>query len=172
MDRSRRYAELGDTSSSGERIGAADLTAVRRRTLAWLSCEAVGVAQRALDTATEHAKNRQAFGRPIGTFQAVSHQIADVFTQVELARSLAHWAAWAVDADDERVDLACAAAKSAASEAAVFACERAIQVLGGIGFTWEHYLQRFYKRAQWIESFEGYPAKHRAAIADAILTPT
>lgn len=162
MDRSRRYAEL----SGG---GGTALPRVRRRALAWLACEAVGVAQRALDTATEHAKERKAFDRPIGTFQAVSHQIADVFTQVELARSLAYWAAWAVDADDERVDLACAAAKSAASEAAVFACERAIQVLGGIGFTWEHFLHRYYKRAQWIDSYEGYGATHRAVIAAALL---
>jgi alkylation response protein AidB-like acyl-CoA dehydrogenase len=169
MDRSRRYAELADGTGKGERIADADLPAVRRRALAWLSCEAVGVAQRALEAATEHAKERKAFDRPIGTFQAVSHQVADVFTQVELARSLAYWAAWAVDADDERVDLACAAAKSAAAEAAVFACERAIQVHGGIGFTWEHYLHRFYKRAQWIDSFEGYAATHRATIADALL---
>jgi alkylation response protein AidB-like acyl-CoA dehydrogenase len=171
MDHSRRYAELTLDNASARRVSGPEVFAtVRRRALAFLACEAVGVAQRALETATEHAKNRQAFDRPIGTFQAVSHQIADVFTQVELARSLAYWAAWAVDAEDERADLACAAAKSAAAEAAVFACERAIQVLGGIGFTWEHYLHRYYKRAQWIDSYEGYAAKHRADIASALLT--
>ncbi|MFL6238864.1 MAG: acyl-CoA dehydrogenase family protein [Actinomycetes bacterium] len=170
MDHSRRYGELALENASGNRVADESvLPSVRRRALAWLACEAVGVAQRALDTATEHAKERKAFDRPIGTFQAVSHQIADVFTQVELARSLAYWAAWAVDVDDERADLAVAAAKSAAAEAAVFACERAIQVLGGIGFTWEHFLHRYYKRAQWIDSFEGYAAQHRAAIADAVL---
>jgi alkylation response protein AidB-like acyl-CoA dehydrogenase len=170
MDHSRRYGEVALDNAAAERVGDHQaLTAVRRRALAWLACEAVGIAQKALDTATEHAKERKAFDRPIGTFQAVSHQIADVFTQVELARSLAYWAAWAVDADDERADLAVAAAKSAAAEAAVFACERAIQVLGGIGFTWEHFLHRYYKRAQWIDSFEGFAAKHRAAIADSIL---
>jgi alkylation response protein AidB-like acyl-CoA dehydrogenase len=170
MDRSRRYAELQLDNAPAQRLGDVDaLNEVRRRVLAYLACEAVGVAQRALETATEHAKNRQAFDRPIGTFQAVSHQIADVFTQVELARSLAYWAAWAVDAGDERADLAVAAAKSAAAEAAVFACERAIQVLGGIGFTWEHFLHRYYKRAQWIDSFEGYAAKHRGTIADSVL---
>ena len=171
MDHSRRYAELSLGNAAARRVAGTDVLAtVRRRALALLACEAVGVAQRALETATEHAKNRQAFDRPIGTFQAVSHQIADVFTQVELARSLAYWAAWAVDADDERADLACAAAKSAAAEAAVFACERAIQVLGGIGFTWEHYLHRYYKRAQWIDSYEGYAAKHRADIAMTVLS--
>jgi alkylation response protein AidB-like acyl-CoA dehydrogenase len=170
MDHSRRYAELTLDNAPAQRVAGPEvLSSVRRRALALLACEAVGVAQRALETATEHAKTRQAFDRPIGTFQAVSHQIADVFTQVELARSLAYWAAWAVDADDDRADLACAAAKSAAAEAAVFACERAIQVLGGIGFTWEHYLHRYYKRAQWIDSYEGYAAKHRATIANAIL---
>jgi len=62
-----------------------------------------------------------------------------------------------------------AAAKSAATEGAVFACENAIQVHGGIGFTWEHVLHRFYKRAQWLEAFEGYGRDHRAAIAAAVL---
>jgi alkylation response protein AidB-like acyl-CoA dehydrogenase len=172
MDHSRRYAELRLEGATGRRVADADvLPAVRRRALALLACEAVGIAQRALETATEHAKTRQAFGRPIGTFQAVSHQVADAFTAVELARSLAYWAAWAVDADDERADLAAAAAKSAATEAAVFACERAIQVLGGIGFTWEHFLHRFYKRAQWADAFEGYGAKHRADIAASVLAP-
>ena len=166
MDRSRRYAELVLDGAPGRRVGDGEtLATARRRALALLACEAVGVAQRALDTATEHAKTREAFSRPIGTFQAVSHQVADMFTAVQLARSLAYWAAWAVDADDERADLAVAAAKSAAAEAAVFACEHAIQVLGGVGFTWEHFLHRFYKRAQWIDAFEGYAAKHRADIA-------
>ena len=148
---------------------AASRTVLFTRALALLACEAVGIAQRALDTATEHAKSREAFGRPIGTFQAVSHQIADVYAATQLARSLAYWAAWAVDADDERADLAVAAAKSACADAAVTACEHAIQVLGGVGFTWEHYLHRFYKRAQWIDAFEGYGGVHRAAIATAII---
>jgi alkylation response protein AidB-like acyl-CoA dehydrogenase len=166
MDRSRRYGELVLDGAPGRKVAGGDvLVDTRRRALALLACEAVGIGQRALDTATEHAKTREAFSRPIGTFQAVSHKIADVFTSVQLARSLAYWAAWAVDADDERVDLAVAAAKSSAAEAAVLACEHAIQVMGGVGFTWEHFLHRFYKRAQWIDGYEGFGGAHRAAIA-------
>ena len=169
-DRTRRLSELVLDRAPGRRLGGGDaLAAARRRALALLACEAVGIAQRALVTAAEHAKTREAFGRPIGTFQAVSHQIADVYTATQLARSLAYWAAWAVDAGDERAELAVAAAKSACADAAVLACEHAIQVLGGVGFTWEHFLHRFYKRAQWIDAFEGYGGVHRAAIATAIL---
>jgi alkylation response protein AidB-like acyl-CoA dehydrogenase len=164
MDHSRRYAELTLDGAPGRRVDGS-LPETRRRALALLACEAVGVGQRALDTAAEHAKTREAFSRPIGTFQAVSHKVADMFTAVQLARSLAYWAAWAVDVDDERADLAVAAAKTAAAEAAVGACESAIQVMGGVGFTWEHFLHRFYKRAQWIDSFEGFGSTHRAAIA-------
>jgi alkylation response protein AidB-like acyl-CoA dehydrogenase len=170
MDRTRRYAELVLDGAPARRLGGGEtLNTARRHALALLACEAVGIAQRALDTAAEHAKTREAFSRPIGTFQAISHQIADVYTATQLARSLAYWAAWAVDAADERADLAVAAAKSSAAEAAVMASEHAIQVLGGVGFTWEHFLHRFYKRAQWIDAFEGYGAVHRAAIAAAIL---
>ncbi|MDX6285991.1 MAG: hypothetical protein QOG53_1476 [Frankiales bacterium] len=172
MDRTRRLSELVLDGAPSRRLASGEaLVTARRRALALLACEAVGIAQRALDTASEHAKTREAFGRPIGTFQAVSHQIADVFAATQLARSLAYWAAWAVDADDDRADLAVAAAKSSCADAAVMACEHAIQVLGGVGFTWEHFLHRFYKRAQWIDAFEGYGATHRAAIATAIIDP-
>lgn len=141
----------------------------RARAFAALAVEAVGVAGKALDLAVEHAKTREQFGRPIGTFQAVSHQIADVYVRTELARSLAYWAAWCVAVGDGQAPLAACAAKAYAAEAAVAACERSIQVHGGIGFTWEHPLHRYYKRALWIEAFGGYPAEQRAEIARALL---
>jgi alkylation response protein AidB-like acyl-CoA dehydrogenase len=170
MDHSRRLAELSLDGAPARQVATGDaLPVVRLRSLALLACECVGIAQRALDTAAEHAKQREAFGRPIGTFEAVSHKVADVFTATELARSLAYWAAWAVDAGDDKADLACAAAKSAAAEAAVLACEHAIQVLGGVGFTWEHFLHRFYKRAQWADAYEGFGSVHRATIAAALI---
>ena len=111
------------------------------------AAEALGVAQRALDLGVEHAKTREQFGKPIGTYQAVSHPLAQTYTDVELARSLVYWAAWCVAEDDNRAPIAAAAAKAFATEAAVAACERSIQVHGGIGFTWEHPLHRFYKSA-------------------------
>ena len=137
--------------------------------LASLALEAVGIAQKALDLGVEYAKEREQFGRKIGVYQAVSHQLADTYVETELARSLAYWAAWCVDNDPDQAAVAVAAAKAAASEAAVAACERAIQVHGGIGFTWEHPLHLYYKRAQWIESFEGFGATHRATVAASLL---
>ncbi|MDQ3983373.1 MAG: acyl-CoA dehydrogenase, partial [Actinomycetota bacterium] len=112
---------------------------------------------------------RKQFDKPIGSFQAVSHQVADAYMAVELARSLAYWAAWCVDEGDSQAPAAVAAAKSSAGEAAVTACEKAIQVHGGVGFTWEHVLHRYYKRAQWIATFEGAGARHREAVAATLL---
>ena len=133
------------------------------------AAEALGLAQRALDLGVEHAKTRTQFGKPIGTYQAVSHQLADTYTDVELARSLAYWAAWSVAENDEQVDLATAAAKSQSSEAAVLACEKSIQAHGGIGFTWEHPLHRYYKRALWLEGALGYGREQRAKIAQSLM---
>jgi alkylation response protein AidB-like acyl-CoA dehydrogenase len=133
------------------------------------AAEALGVAQRALDLGVEHAKTREQFGKPIGTYQAVSHPLAQTYTDVELSRSLVYWAAWCVAEEDERAPLAAAAAKAFATEAAVVACERSIQVHGGIGFTWEHPLHRFYKRAIWLEGFGMRPADLRLEVADALL---
>lgn len=170
-DRTRRLGELRLDGTPARRLEAepSRLADGRRLALALAACEAVGVAQRALDLAAEHTKTRQQFGRVIGTYQGVSHKVADIYVAVQLARSLAYWAAWSVSEGDGQQDTAAAAAKSAAAEAAVFACENAIQVHGGIGFTWEHVLHRFYKRAQWLEAFEGFGRVHRAAVADAVL---
>jgi alkylation response protein AidB-like acyl-CoA dehydrogenase len=154
---------LGRVRSSGGGLGP--------RGLAALACEAVGVAQRALEWGIEQARTREQFGKPIGVYQAVSHSLADSYVEIELGRSLAYWAAWAVAEGDEQAPLAAAAAKAQATEAAVAACERSIQVHGGIGFTWEHPLHRWYKRALWLEAFGGRPAEHRAAVAAAVLGP-
>jgi alkylation response protein AidB-like acyl-CoA dehydrogenase len=146
-----------------------DGTAESPRLRAAIAAEAVGVAQRALELGIEHAKTRRQFGKPIGQYQAVSHQLADTYTDVELSRSLAYWAAWCVAEDDGQAPVAAAAAKAFATEAAVAACERSIQVHGGIGFTWEHPLHRYYKRALWLEGYGARPAQLRLEVADAIL---
>jgi alkylation response protein AidB-like acyl-CoA dehydrogenase len=145
--------------------GASDLP----RSRAAMACEAVGVAQRALDLGIEHARTREQFGRPIGVYQAVSHALADTYADVELARSLAYWAAWCVAEGDEQAPAASAAAKAFATEAAVAACERSIQVHGGTGFTWEHPLHRFYKRALWLQGFGETPSELRAHVAELVL---
>ena len=134
-----------------------------------MAAECVGIAQRVLELGVQHAKTREQFGKPIGVYQAVSHQLADTYADVELARSLVYWAAWCVAEDDENAPVAAAAAKSFAAEAAVAACERSIQVHGGTGFTWEHPLHRFYKRALWLEGFGSRPSELRLEVADAVL---
>jgi alkylation response protein AidB-like acyl-CoA dehydrogenase len=141
----------------------------RPRLHAACALEAVGVGARALELGVEHARTREQFGRPVGVFQAVSHPLATTYVEIETARSVALWAAWCVAEGDPQAPLAAHAAKAKATEAAVAACERSIQVHGGIGFTWEHVLHRLYKRALWLESFGGRPSAHRAAVAAAIL---
>jgi alkylation response protein AidB-like acyl-CoA dehydrogenase len=139
------------------------------RARAAMAAEAVGIAQRVLELGIELASTRVQFGKPIGVYQAVSHQLANTYADVELARSLAYWAAWCVAEDDEQAPVAAAAAKAFAAEAAVAACERSIQVHGGTGFTWEHPLHRFYKRALWLEGLGSRPAELRLEVADAVL---
>lgn len=134
-----------------------------------MAAEAVGIAQRVLELGIEHATTRKQFGKPIGVYQAVSHQLANTYADVELARSLVYWAAWCVAEEDEQAPVAAAAAKAFAAEAAVAACERSIQVHGGTGFTWEHPLHRFYKRALWLEGLGSRPSELRGEVADAVL---
>jgi alkylation response protein AidB-like acyl-CoA dehydrogenase len=134
-----------------------------------MAAEAVGIAQRALDLGIEHAKTREQFGKPIGVYQAISHALANTYGDVELARSLAYWASWCVAEGDDQAAVAAAAAKAFATDAAVTACERSIQIHGGTGFTWEHPLHRFYKRSLWLQGFGGRPAELRAEVADAVL---
>jgi alkylation response protein AidB-like acyl-CoA dehydrogenase len=142
---------------------------LRDRALAALAAEAIGAGSRALELALEHARMRQQFGRPIGAFQAVAHELASAFAQIETARSLVYWAGWAVAERAPEASTAAAAAKSRAADAAVFACERAIQVHGGIGFTWEHPLHRFYKRALAIRAYVESADDLRARVAASIL---
>lgn len=155
---------------AGERLASSEaLPALRSRSLAALALEACGAGRRALELAVAYASEREQFGRAIGVYQAVSHPLADAYTQLELARSLALWAAWCVATGDAQAPQAAAAAKSLAAEAAVFACERAIQTHGGTGFTWEHPLHRYYKRALGIQSWEATGAQLRAELASHLL---
>jgi alkylation response protein AidB-like acyl-CoA dehydrogenase len=161
---------LGRLVSDRHKVGSsADPEPVRLRLFAGLAAEAVGVAAKALELAVEYVKEREQFGKKIGIYQAVSHPLADTYVETELARSLAYWAAWALAAEDESAATAVASAKSFCAETAVRACERSIQVHGGIGFTWEHPLHRYYKRAQWIDAFGGHAARQRERVAATLL---
>jgi alkylation response protein AidB-like acyl-CoA dehydrogenase len=166
LERAVLFEEAGRANRGDEFF---DSAAPEDEQLATVALEAAGIAQHALELAVEHAKTRAQFGRPIGVYQAVSHPLATTYVESELARSLAYWAAWCVAERDEQLPVAAAAAKSFAGDVAVAACERAIQVLGGIGFTWEHPLHTYYKRALWIQAHGGYPREQRAKVAAWLL---
>ena len=131
-----------------------------------LAAELVGVAQRALDTAVDYAKEREQFGRPIGAYQAVSHRLADMLWEVEEARSLTYYAAWCADADPDALPLAAHMAKARASDAANVVTHNAIQTFGGIGFTWEHDIHFFLKRARVSAQLLGTARQHRERVAE------
>jgi alkylation response protein AidB-like acyl-CoA dehydrogenase len=169
MDETRALGRLEKVADSNHVSDSGSFEGVRLRLLAALALEAVGVAQKALELGVDYVSQREQFGKRIGTYQAVSHPLADTYVETELARSLAYWAAWCVAEEDERAAVAVASAKSFCAETAVAACERSIQVHGGIGFTWEHVLHRYYKRAQWIDAFGGHAARQREVVAAHLL---
>jgi alkylation response protein AidB-like acyl-CoA dehydrogenase len=155
---------------AGARLADATVLAgIQTRALAALALETCGAARLALELALEYAASREQFGKRVGTYQAVSHPLADAYTQLELSRSLALWAAWCVATGDPQARIAAAAAKAYAADAAVRVCETAIQVHGGIGFTWEHVLHRLYKRALGSQSFAASGTRLRAEVAAALL---
>ncbi|MGH8902162.1 MAG: acyl-CoA dehydrogenase family protein [Egibacteraceae bacterium] len=146
--------------------GNAALAAARMHGAAALAHELVGVAQTCLDMAVTHAKTREQFGRPIGAYQAVSHRCTDMFVALESARSHAYYAGWAVQEGARDAALAASQAKAAASDAAVACAQGAIQVHGGIGFTWEHDLHLYLRRARSGAALLGTASDHRRRIAD------
>jgi alkylation response protein AidB-like acyl-CoA dehydrogenase len=133
-----------------------------------ISAELCGVSWRAMEMSVEHARTRQQFGRPIGTYQAVSHRCADMLVQLESARSLTYSAAWAIDSGDPQAALAASMAKAYTSDAARSITASAIQVLGGIGFTWEHDAHLLFRRAKWGEVVLGDARFHRERVAQLL----
>ena len=134
-----------------------------------LSAEMVGGMQWVLDVTVEYAKTRQQFGRPIGSFQAIQHQCADMLLMTESARSAVYYAAWAVSEDTPRSSTAVSIAKAYCSDAFREVSNRGIQIHGGIGFTWEHDLHLYYKRSKASEVMFGDATFHRERIARAVV---
>jgi alkylation response protein AidB-like acyl-CoA dehydrogenase len=131
-----------------------------------LAAESVGIGQRALEMAVAYAKDRKQFGRPIGSYQAVSHRCAQMLLEVEGARSLCYWAGWALDHEPETALKAASMAKAYASDAGYRVTASALQVHGGIGFTWEHDLHFFLKRARANGHAYGDARWHRERVAE------
>jgi alkylation response protein AidB-like acyl-CoA dehydrogenase len=124
----------------------------------------LGAARRCLDMSVEYAKVREQFGQPIGSFQAIRHKCAEMLAEVENSHSAVYYAAWALDAGAEDADLAASVAKAYVSDAARKVCGEAIQVHGGIGFTWEYDLHLYFKHAKALESLYGDADHHRELI--------
>jgi alkylation response protein AidB-like acyl-CoA dehydrogenase len=132
------------------------------------AAEMLGAARRCLDMAVEYAKVREQFGQPIGSFQAIRHKCAEMLLEVENSHAAVYYAAWALDAKAEDADLAASVAKSYVGDAARKVCGEAIQVHGGIGFTWEYDLHLYFKRAKALEVQYGDADYHRELITQRV----
>ncbi len=162
IDSTRRFFRV--RASDGEPLEGDLLPALDRIEVA-LAAELVGVAQRAMEMAVAYAKEREQFGRPIGTNQAVSHRCAQMLLEVESARSTTLYAAWTADHEPESLPLAASMAKAYASDAGSRVTTSSLQVHGGIGFTWEHNLHFFMKRARTDGHLFGSARSHRERVA-------
>jgi alkylation response protein AidB-like acyl-CoA dehydrogenase len=163
IDATRSYSRV---SATGGDALPGDVEAAADRSVVALAAELTGVAQRALEVAVDYAKERQQFDRPIGAYQAVSHRCAGMLYDTEEARSLTYYAAWCADAEPESLPLAASMAKARASDAAWRVTNDALQVLGGIGFTWEHDLHFLLKRAKVGSELLGDARMHRERVAE------
>jgi alkylation response protein AidB-like acyl-CoA dehydrogenase len=154
-----------DRMIAGPSAGVLDRALAAGR--AAIALQAVGGASRPLEMSVEYAKVRQQFGQPIGTFQAIKHRCADMLVAYETTRAGAYYAAWAVDAGAADAPVAAAMAKALTTEMFRAVAGEAIQVHGGIGFTWEHDLHLFFKRSKYLEHAFGPPAECREVVAAA-----
>ncbi|MGN6359870.1 MAG: acyl-CoA dehydrogenase family protein [Thermomicrobiales bacterium] len=159
---------------AGDVIGApgaawpAVATTLQRAALA-ACAEMLGAARKSLEMSVDYARVREQFGQPIGSFQAIKHRCAEMLELVENAHSATYYAAWALDAGAPDALLATSVAKSTVNEAARKVCGEAIQVHGGIGFTWEYDLHLYWKRAKHLEPLYGSTDYHRARVLDEVL---
>ena len=162
IDMTRRFGRV--RAGGGEALQD-DPTPGMDRMATALAAELVGVAQRAMEMAVDYARERKQFGRPIGAYQAVSHRCAQMLMEVEGARSTSYYAGWCADAEPETLSMAASMAKAYASDAGWRVTAGALQVLGGIGFTWEHDLHFFLKRAKADGHLYGSAREHRDRVA-------
>ena len=165
IDSTRRFSRVRVPDGAGEALEG-DAGPVIGPIAVTVAAELVGVSQRAMEMAVEYAKDRQQFGRPIGVNQGVSHRCAQMLLEVESARSATLYAGWAADHEPDSLPLASAMAKAYASDAGWGVTASALQVHGGIGFTWEHDLHFFLKRAKTDAHLFGTAGEHRERVAE------
>jgi alkylation response protein AidB-like acyl-CoA dehydrogenase len=169
LDLTRKLARLVFSGTPATRISEDNAAAGLERALALattaLAAEETGGAQRCLEMATDYARTRLQFGRPIGSFQAIKHKCADMLVEVEFARSAAYYAAFHAADRDEEALIAAHMAKAYCSEAYFHAAAETIQIHGGMGFTWEHPAHLYFKRAKASAALFGDPIDHRRRLA-------
>jgi alkylation response protein AidB-like acyl-CoA dehydrogenase len=149
--------------------GEGALAPARIRAFTAVAAELTGIAQRAMEMAVDYAKERKQFGRPIGSYQAVSHRCAQMLLETEAARSAVYYAAWAIENEPETAPLAASMAKAYASDAGTRVTNASLQVHGGIGFTWEHDLHLYLKRALSDAVMFGDARWHREQVAQMVI---
>jgi alkylation response protein AidB-like acyl-CoA dehydrogenase len=176
LDMTRQLCQISFDDAQGRpvAIGAAAQEAVAAGLAAGaaiLAAEQLGLAQRCLDMTVAYVKERRQFARQIGSFQAVKHRLADLWTTIALARAASRYAAACLADGDPDAPVAVALAKSACSDAAVLAAQECVQLHGGIGFTWEHPAHLYLKRAKAASVAFGTPGAHRAALAGLVNLP-
>jgi alkylation response protein AidB-like acyl-CoA dehydrogenase len=177
MDQTRKLCEVGfDGVAVGKDAvlgevgsGWALLDRLVDRAKVALCAEMCGGAQKVLDMSVEYAKVREQFGKPIGSFQAIQHKCANMMVQVESAKSATYYAAWAVANDVAEAHLAACMAKAYCSDAYRFVSAEGIQIHGGIGFTWEHDMHLYFKRAKGSEVTFGDATWNRELVAQVVL---
>ena len=176
MDQTRKLCEVAcsdvtvgaDALLGAAGAGWAPLSRVLDRATVALCAEMCGGAQKVLDMTVEYAKIRQAFGRPIGSYQGVKHRAADMLVDVENSKSITYYAAWALDEGSPEAPLAVSMAKAYVSDAYRRVAAAGIQLHGGIGFTWEHDLHLYFKRAKGSEFTFGDATHHRERVAQLV----
>jgi alkylation response protein AidB-like acyl-CoA dehydrogenase len=172
IDPTRGAAKLVFDAAPAEPLspgnGLEQLSRVHDRAAILLAFEALGGADRALEMARDYALERYAFGRPIGSYQAIKHKLADVFVRNEVARANAYYGAWALASDAPELGLAAAAARVSSSAAYYLAARENIQTHGGIGFTWEADCHFFYRRARHLSLILGAPRVWKRHLADRL----
>jgi len=151
------------------RVSAEEVERARHVAEVVLAAEDLGAAARCQEMAVDYAKQRVAFGRPIGSFQAIKHMCVDMFAQVEQLRSLVWYGAWCADHDPAQLPLAASAAKAYSAGAVELCASSCIQVHGGIGFTWEHDAHLYWRRAKVDRVLLGDAARHHARVAELVL---
>ncbi|HKW61649.1 MAG TPA: acyl-CoA dehydrogenase family protein [Candidatus Acidoferrum sp.] len=170
MDLTRKLYYVQFENTIAEKLGeTAALSRPRGIATVALAAELVGGMQRTLDITVEYAKTRKQFGKPIGIFQAVQHQCADMYLETESARSAVYYAAWALQHHAPDAAAAVSIAKLYASDASRTVGNRGIQVHGGMGFTWENDLHLYYRRAKASETAFGDASFHREWLARLII---